>query len=291
MTKIAFFNPYHNGDLYHSKEFVRQVISVVGNENVIYFHNKDPKVIADLGIINGRINGLNYKFNYWFWQEKDLFLINTWVCAYYDLFPDQGACTLKFNMLMWKEIYAKINEILNTNLELGPIENYVPYVDYTKYDINAVEDFIQDNRETKLLFCNGPALSGQSKYNGDMRKIIVDNAQKHPDKLFITTHKIRSDLTNIIHTSDITKNEVCDLPEIAYLSRTCSLIVGRNSGPFCFASNRETLNDPTKTFYAFGSKCEDCFTWGIPLKSNYVFEKFENYETLHNSLSTIIDHL
>lgn len=296
MTKIAFFNPYHNGDLLHSKPFVRDVISVFGKENVYYFHKCSPKVIADLGILSGRINGLNHMTKWWYNKDHDMFFINTWVCAHWIPVEGkenvlEGEVTLRFNMYMWENIYKELNQTFSTNLKLGPIENYLPYVDYKAYDVTNVEHFIKENPQVKLLFCNGPAKSGQSKYNGDMKEIIVKNAEKYPDRLFLVTYPIDSNLANIIHTSNITKINESDLNEISYLSRFCKLIVGRNSGPFCFSATGENIMDPNKVIYAFGNHIEYDFSIGIESRVNYIFEEYTTYENLDSQLSEIIDNL
>jgi hypothetical protein len=286
MTKLCFFNFYHNGDLFHSKPFVREVISALGKENVQYAHEKDPKVLQDLEIGYAKVRGLTDKVKSFHWAEQDVLLVNTWIGSYFDLY--EGECTLSFNMKMWKHIYALINQYFQTNLKLGPIEDYMPYVDYSKFKVDQIDDWLNTNSNTKILFSNGVVLSGQCEYTGDMADIIVESAEKHPNITFLTTNQIRTSLANVIHTAEIIRSDNCDLNEIAYLSRACSLIIGRNSGPFCFASTGENLNDPSKTFYAYGIRHSDCFTMGILVKSNYIFEKYEDYDAIKETIKKLI---
>jgi hypothetical protein len=149
--------------------------------------------------------------------------------------------------------------------------------------------YVNNESKRKIMFCNGPALSGQCEYNGDMREIVGTLAEQHEDKVFLTTHKLDNTWSNVIYTGDIIKSDRCDLNEISYLSKYCSLLVGRNSGPFCYVSTGENLNDPSKTFYAFGHQESDCFTMGIPKKSNYIFEKYQDHTQLLHSIEELVN--
>lgn len=287
MKKLCFFNFFHNGDLIHSKPFVREAIKHLGKERVMYAHNKDPVVVADLDIPVVRLEGISHKTKIINMNEPDIMFVNTWIGSYFDGF--KGECTLNFNMKMWNVIYQDINTVFGKKMKLGPVENYLPYVDYTKFDLANVRSYIDSDSQKKILFCNGPAMSGQCEYNGDMEEIIIPLAVNHPEITFITTKELEKTPPNVKYTGNIIRSERCDLNEIAYLSKYCSLIIGRNSGPFCFASTGENLNDPSKTFYAFGHQESDCFAMGIPIKSNYIFEKYESPDRLHNSIKQLVE--
>lgn len=289
MTKLCFFNFYHNGDLFHSKPFVREVIKYLGKEKVLYAHNKDPRAIEDLGLQHVRLEGLSDKVKVFRPKDPDILFVNTWIGSYFDKYT--GECTLNFNMKMWADIYEDINTVFGKKMKLGPVENYLPYVDYTKYDLANVNMYVDNESKRKIMFCNGPALSGQCEYNGNMDYIINPLAERNPDKIFITTHKISTGLENVIYTEDIIKSDRCDLNEISYLSKYCDLLVGRNSGPFCYVSTGENLNDTRKTFYAFGHQESDCFSLGIPVKAKYLFHKYENQTQLFHSIEELVTKL
>lgn len=289
MTKLCFFNFYHNGDLFHSKPFVREVIKYLGKDKVLYAHNKDPRAIEDLGLQHVRLEGLSDKVKVFRPKDPDILFVNTWIGSYFDKYT--GECTLNFNMKMWADIYEDINTVFGKKMKLGPVENYLPYVDYTKYDLANVNMYVDNESKRKIMFCNGPALSGQCEYNGNMDYIINPLAERNPDKIFITTHKISTSLENVVYTGNIIKSDRCDLNEISYLSKYCDLLVGRNSGPFCYVSTGENLNDTRKTFYAFGHQESDCFSLGIPKKSNYIFEKYENQTQLFHSIEELVTKL
>ena len=287
MTKVCFFNFYHNGDLFHSKPFVREVIKHLGKEKVMYAHYKDPTAIKDLDITLVRLEGIDHKTKVLRPRDPDILFLNTWIGSYFDKYT--GECTLNFNMKMWTDIYEEINTAFGKKMKLGPVENYLPYVDYSKFDVKNVNAFLDGDSKKKILFCNGPAMSGQCEYNGDMGEIITPLAMANPHITFITTKITKIGMSNIIDTSEIIQSDRCDLNEIAYLSKYCDLVIGRNSGPFCFASTGENLNDPAKTFYAFGHQESDCFTMGIPKKSNYIFEKYVSGDQLYNSIKQLVE--
>lgn len=289
MTKLCFFNFYHNGDLFHSKPFVREVIKYLGKDKVLYAHNKDPRAIEDLGLQHVRLEGLSDKVKVFRPKDPDILFVNTWIGSYFDKYT--GECTLNFNMKMWADIYEDINTVFGKKMKLGPVENYLPYVDYTKYDLANVNMYVDNESKRKIMFCNGPALSGQCEYNGNMDYIINPLAERNPDKIFITTHKISTGLENVVYTGDIIKSDRCDLNEISYLSKYCDLLVGRNSGPFCYVSTGENLNDTRKTFYAFGHQESDCFSLGIPVKAKYLFHKYENQTQLFHSIEELVTKL
>lgn len=287
MTKVCFFNFYHNGDLFHSKPFVCEVIKHLGKEKVMYAHFKDHTCVQDLDIQCVRLEGMDHKTKVFRPKDPDILFLNTWIGSYFDKYT--GECTLNFNMKMWADIYEEINTAFKKKMKLGPVENYLPYVDYSKFDLANVRSYIDSDSQKKILFCNGPAMSGQCEYNGDMEEIVIPLAVNHPEITFITTKELEKTPPNVKYTGNIIRSERCDLNEIAYLSKYCSLIIGRNSGPFCFASTGENLNDPSKTFYAFGHQESDCFAMGIPIKSNYIFEKYESPDRLHNSIKQLVE--
>ena len=287
MTKVCFFNFYHNGDLFHSKAFVREVIKHLGKEKVLYAHFKDPIVLKDLDIQHVRLEGIDHKTKVFRPKDPDILFLNTWIGSYFDKY--KGECTLNFNMKMWADIYEDINTTFKKKMKLGPVENYLPFVDYTKFELANVRSYIDSDAQKKILFCNGPAMSGQCEYNGDMDEIIIPLAVDHPEITFITTKELEKTPPNVKYTGNIIQSDRCDLNEIAYLSKFCNLIVGRNSGPFCFASTGENLNDTAKTFYAFGHQESDCFTMNIPKKSNYIFEKYVNGDQLHNTIKQLVE--
>jgi hypothetical protein len=289
MKEICFFNHYHNGDLFHSKPFIKQIVETIDTK-MYYAHSNNPIAIMDLDVEHITIPTIN---NYQkFFDSEYVFYVNTWIGSYFGNGVEySGECTLRFSYNMFRDIYDKLNEEFGCDLQLKPIEEYFPYVDYSKFDCSKIDQFISTDDSKKALFSNGPCLSGQCHYSGDMAEIIETLATANPEITFIATHKFNTSAVNIKFTNDILNLNKCDLNEISYLSTFCDIIVGRNSGPFCYSTTKENLNNPNKIFYAFGERETDCFIYGLDVECTFVFEYFSSIKTTIESISNLITQL
>jgi hypothetical protein len=286
MKAICFFNHYHNGDLFNSKSFITEIISNI-NTKYYYAHSNDPIVLSDLDVEYCNIPNISHSDR--FVDVGDVLYVNTWIGSYFDPKEEYyGECTLRFLYNMFGKIYEKLNEVFGSNLHLSEINSYFPSVDYSKFNISQIQEFLRSTNQKKILISNGPCLSGQCDYSGDMSSVIKVLSQKNKDKLFIITHPINVNIDNVIFTNDVINSDKCDLNEISYISTFCDIIVGRNSGPFCFSSTKQNLMDASKTLYAFGNKETDCFMYGVDVECNFIFEYFSNLENLTSSLDQII---
>lgn len=286
MKKICFFNHYHNGDLFHSKSFVQQIINTIDTE-FLYAHSNNPVLLSDLNAKYEPIPNISHSIR--FLDTEDIFYVNTWIGSYFvEGEKYYGECTLRFSYEMFAKIFDELNQKFNCNLNLLPIENYFPFINYSKFNISEVDNYIRTDLTKKVLFSNGPCLSGQCRYYGDMSPIVTQLADKYPDITFICTHRISTSLKNIKFTEDIIKVSGCDLNEIGYLSTFCDIIVGRNSGPFCFSTNLENINNKNTIFYAFGEDITTCFLYEIDLNCTFVFEYFSNLENIQSSIEKLI---
>jgi len=291
MKKICFFNHYHNGDLFHGKAFIREIMYNVDTE-FYYAHRMKPAVLDDMDIQHTELPGIPHKARYL--DLGDTFLINTWIGAYFGYgIRFDGECTLRFTHQMYARIYDLINQTFpGTDMVLGPVETYFPFVNYGMVDKAGVNRFVGSDPRKKILFSNGECHSGQCEYNGDMKSIIEDIASKHPNKVFIATKNFETQLKNIKFTNEIIdQNKGCDLNEISYLSTYCDLIVGRNSGPYCFTVTDTNINDPNKTFYAFGTRETDCFAMGIEIPAKLIFESYTSLNNVHKSISDLVSKI
>lgn len=287
MKKICFFNHYHNGDLFASKAFIKEIIESIGTK-FLYGHPNNPKVLADLNAEYLQTPSISHKQK--FLDTEDIFYINTWIGSYFDNIQGyiDECCTLKFSYNMFAKIYEKINEVFSTELKLSKIEDYFPDIDFSKFNTSDIDKYVKENKTKKVLFCNGPTMSGQCVYTGDMKPVIESLSKKYSNHTFICTHQFNTDRDNIKFTSDIIKIEGCDLNEIGYLSTFCDIIVGRNSGPHCFTANKQNVSDPTKVFYAFGQDPKVSLYYNENIQCNFVYEIFENLSQIENSIEELI---
>lgn len=289
MRPIIFYNHFHNGDLFNSKAFVSEIMENVPVQ-FFYAHNKSEKILQDLNLVQIKLQQIfpltpnDQKCR--IISAENAVLINTWIGCYFE--PD-GECTLRFSYGMYEKIYNDVNQLYGTNLKLKETIEYFPSVEYTKFDLQKTNEFLNTASKRKILYSNGPALSGQCIYNGNMKEIIELIADEYADICFIATHKFNTNRKNIFFTQDIIGSNECDLNEISYLSTHCELIVGRSSGPFSFSCTKQNMMDEDKTFLCFGDKITDCFQYGTDTKAKFVFEKFSNMENLYSSIKKEIN--
>jgi hypothetical protein len=86
-----------------------------------------------------------------------------------------------------------------------------------------------------------------------------------------------------LFASEIIKKENgSDLNEISYLSTKCNVIIGRASGPFTFAINRQNIEDPNKILLSFSklrtTYCRDSTKSSNPFWLGEWGEKYIQYK-------------
>lgn len=229
--KIYFYNNYHNGDVFYSKEFVRDIKNKIGNSHY-YIHNNDFFILKDFDIKQIRAvtpdNSLSLSK-----KDNELY-INTWV-------GQSGAkylkydCSLKSNYLIYCDIYKTLG------IEIEPIGFYIPTVNFDKVDKINID-------KNCILVCNNNVHSGQSE-NFNFDPIIDRLSDIYKDLTFIMTNDTQLSKENVI-----TINNMNNLLEISYLSTQTDIIIGRGSGPYCFSHIQDNMKNPNKTFIVFTHK-------------------------------------
>jgi hypothetical protein len=310
MKSICFFCHFHNGDIFHIKSFLKDIMSQIDTKYYIA-HSNSEILTCDMDLEYINLPSFCSKFNEVYEKNRELnkthvdllvgkeytkfvntdecFYINTWIGGYFS--PENeytNECSLRGFHKMFQNIYENINQEFGENLQLKELNEYIPFVDYSKIDCEKIDSFVEKNPYPKVLICNGPALSKQTVYNSDMSEIIVPLAENNKDKIFICTKKFETESENVKFTDDIFKLDRCDLNEISYLSKFCYLIVGRNSGPFCFTITKENLNDESKTFLSFGSRETDCLPYQMEIDASFVFDYFTTIKNLNETISELI---
>ena len=261
---IYFFQHYHNGDLFVTKEFIRQIVEELGVEfNFGYYHNNHPKTLLDLNIpIIGNTESFGedgLSFPRFIEPDDNTLFINTHYLVYgrsefESLFNPVG---INHDALrqMWSYIFKKINQKFNTTLQLKDKEYYIGKIDFSYFDISTVDLFLKKRQTKKILVSNGKPMSKQS-FKDNMNHVIMELAREYQDWDFICTEKFITSQSNIVFTDDIIKEKskrienlpewckpTCDLNEISYLSQYCKIIIGKNSGPFIYCITKNNLSD------------------------------------------------
>lgn len=303
MKTINFFNCFHNGDMFVSKEFIRQIVAELPEFNFGYYHLNHFKTTKDLEIKH--LGPAPFRENLKFVEDGETLNVNTWIGAYQKIHTSEpphfwnGGINYICLYDTWSYIFERINSYFGVNLKIKESPNdYIPTINYSLFDLTGCNTFLTERKDIKkILFSNGRAMSGQS-FNEDMSSIIMYFASKYPQHDFICTKKFKTELNNIFFTDDIFSNvdeideikapwndreiQNCDLNEISYLSRSCDVIIGKNSGPFIYCMTKENFLTPNKCIISFNRDMEDSLGYGVDLECEYVFSNTFEYQSVMN---------
>lgn len=242
-SRIVFFNNCHNGDIHYSREFVKYIAKQVSVPCSVS-HFKCPSLLLDTDIPHTPIDlwGIHQKSIH---LENDILYLNTWIGQDGGWMHPTGV-TLKSNYRMF------IHHASLLGVSLLPEINYIPSIDYSRYDLSKIA--VRQSRN--IFVSNGNVLSSQAK-NFDIDSIVLRLAKKHTNCDFYVTKNISTELTNIFDANKLTNlgygGNRSNLNELSFLSTKCDVIVGRGSGPFCFAGVKTNMFDSKKTIMAFGN--------------------------------------
>jgi len=269
---IYFYNHFHNGDVFYSKEFVRDIKSKIGNSHY-YIHYNDFSILKDFDIEQIRDNTPDRKFSL---SKKDNNLyINTWVGQAEAKYLKYN-CSLKSNYLIYLDIYKSLG------IEIQPIGFYIPSVDF-----NNVQKINID--KNSILVCNNNVHSGQSD-NFDFDPVIDVLSNKYKNIIFIITNDTKLNKSNIKKVKDLLGYDMNNLLETSYISTQTDIIIGRGSGPYCFSHIKENMKNPNKTFIVF-TKFENEGKW-VPdsecQAKQHWFGEYHNYEQIISSIENVL---
>lgn len=261
--RIVFFNHYHNGDIFASKGYIADLIKEFSHHELIYQHYHSPKLLKDLNISyqSLEIPLGNFTDRVPMAGDHHNVYINTWIGNY---LPYGDGINWNTYHLMFKKIYSFLSDIDDRNIELGPISYYLPEIKYEYFDL---PDFIVP--PNTIIISNGPVLSGQSELSNlnELIQLILDKT----DKNIILTHFAPFNSDRVAYTNNIINTTGGDLNEIAWLAEQCDYIIGRNSGPFCFMTNKNIINKKNKTIISIGNNEKDSFLYNINVNCQYKF--------------------
>ena len=251
--KTLYFTNFncHNGDLHYYREFIKDIINKTDFDNYYLLEKKSSsKLLLDIPKINfWELNENCFIDQTYYKINQDVYINIHFVRTnplYYFALKDNEWLLYKSLLEAYYKYYSFIYNKLN--IQLSEKNLYIPEIDYSKYEISNIDNYIQQNDKFKVLICNGKVLSAQSDISLD--EIIINLSDLHPNIDFILTKKIDTIKENILFTDDIIKCQLPDLNEISYLSTYCNIIVGRASGPYCYTLTKSNFNDPYKTFIA-----------------------------------------
>lgn len=252
LNVLGFYNYFGNGDLFNSREIIKEIMKNVPAKEYYYLHSKSPRMFQDIRDL--KYSPINYlcRPNRHFYQENNETYINTWIGLDSKYVLPGIGCVLEMNIKMYNMILERIGE--SFRLEKDVIE-YLPSIRYgklpEKHIINIRRFLI--GKDKVVLISNGDVQSNQAK-NFDFTPAIEKLALNFPEISFAVTAKIPKliSIPNIYFTGDIIQSEDgFDLNEISFLSKFCKVIIGRSSGPYVFTQVKENFLNPDKVFLSF----------------------------------------
>jgi hypothetical protein len=259
--EIAFYNQCNNGDIHVSRELVKYTVKLARAQHpdakITYYHRNSPRLTVDMPEVEHRPltdmlkeapPGVSS------FQHLDGVYLNTWYAAS----PVFGSmfCTLNtLHELFKAHLRAWFGHDIDPDLsKFLPTYDWRLVVGADTVDRWYLEQRQHEGHRRWVLLCNGQPMSGQTNmppgaFEAAMQPII----DAHPETLFLVTNEEthRFSGANVIGTRTIICRTDCDLPEVAYLSGFCDVIIGRGSGPYSFSLLSENLLSPDKTFVCF----------------------------------------
>lgn len=286
-NKVVLFNLFHNGDLHCNRSFVKYTFDYVkslGLECVNYQVCKN-NIYEDLEIQNENLPYINNTYH-----KKiinNTLYINTWYAANKVLY---SRYKVSFDTL-----YHNFSDVFKTffgkNISEENVWTFFPKIDYSKCYVNHARMFLHNNKNTKkIFFSNGDVESGQCD-NFSCSPIINKISEKYPNNIFLISDKkddiIKRD--NVFFTRDIISKNSCDLNENSYLSTECDTIIGRYSGSFTFALNRNNYNRDVKFIGICNQSLISNYSWINKLPMKYKAKIIGSKNTTFDHFSSLIE--
>jgi hypothetical protein len=279
-STIELYNHHNNGDVFYSRVLVN---SLIDDYNIIFYHNLNVQLFSDLNEVTeiyGIPNHMTQKNT-----DIDNKVINTWIGQQdlkYLISPNPG-CNFNNYFELVKDILTRLNLPIKEKWEHLPTIRFTNIPNYK--DILNQMLILKENYKKILLISNGNVHSGQSS-NFDMSNLILTLSENNQDCLFLITHNINHNKSNIIYVNEITKI-IPDLLQIGFISTYCDIIIGRASGPYCFTHIKENLMDKNKTFISFTNNHTEG-KWFLESKSKQIWTDDYTNNNLYNIINNEI---
>lgn len=302
INNIVFFNSWHNGDCFVGKEYIKKLIGnlkQIGDFNFYCLHYQSEKILKDLEAKHIRVNLPEEVDTLDIVKVVgDTMYINTWIGVFSPLFTKtQQHCNYSILSISWPIIFYLVEQKLGLKFQLinrqdrtDPADG-IPTTDWTKYDIAPVKNFVFDKKKI-VLICNNEGNSFQNHFSkiGNLENTIAQLASKHPETTFVCTQRVNVSYSNVFYTSDIFSGVAGgDLNEIAYLSTFCSLIVGKNTGPYTFCQVKDNAFREDCIFYSISDRHSDTLLYNIDnIKCSHYFFNGKEEKNIIFTLDAII---
>jgi predicted O-linked N-acetylglucosamine transferase (SPINDLY family) len=255
MTKLFFFNNWHNGDIIFNKPLVRAVLDRHDVEITWGCWRNHKVLIEDLPIrVIAHENDDKQPGDLTTLRPADHYPIYLWVGQY----PDTRHTSWKNSV----EVYNR--QVTAHKLPLQIVSRHVPMVEFPHLDIAVLENAIYVE--------NGPVRSFQSSFTYDMRAL----SEAFPQMNFYCTADPVWKAPNLISCAHL------NLVQLSAISNRCDAIVGKGSGAFACAMTEVNRFKPQAVM---GFKSHDGPTfWEYP---GSPLQYLNSQEELHHFLAGV----
>lgn len=254
VKEVTFYNHFGAGDVFESREFVKDWMDRIPDTKFYYAHGKDSCILADMPELEYREVTEVMEPMTPIKVEGDSAYINTWIGR-------DGRYVLPGIGCVVEQLYEMhTNMMISANLEplRRNIYEYIPKIDFLYYKTGNIDKFISGTGKS-VLISNGPVQSNQA-FNFEFDPVLSKLCELRKDVLFMVTQSTGVEAENLVDTSSIIQKDRFDLNEVAYLSKHVSLVVGRNSGPHVYTQFYDNWSDPSKVSLSFTyKKCASHF--------------------------------
>ncbi len=285
---ITFYTNFHYGDVFESREFVKEWMRLVPAEKYYYAHDRNPRVLLDIPQLEYTpLTKSMQPINSVIDDRNGNLYVNTWLGRHSRyILPGMG-CTVE-------KMYEMHNDMLRAS-KLGQLSrepvDYVPEIDYDVYKSERINNFLEIHKgQDLILIDNGLVESNQAK-NFPFHNIIYTLSQNFKDKSFIVTQKLPVELENVFDTDSITgRPGGFDLNEISFLSLFCRVIIGRSSGAYTFSQVKENVHNPNKKLLAFTfHKLGSSFIVNTPLEIQKYWSSAISEDSVYTNIRKVIE--
>jgi hypothetical protein len=246
--RVIFYNHYGAGDIFESREFVKEWMRLVPSVEYFYSHGKNPRILLDMPKLQFKEPTVHMQAMRGVWDDLNGNLyVNTWIGrdGRYVL-PGIG-CTVE-------KLYDMHNDMLKV-YKLGELSgepiDYIPDIDYNKYNISDLQTLLSDLGNRSMVYIDNGLVQSSQAQNFDFKPIIWSIVNNHKDKVFLLSQPYGWDTGNVYCLSDYTGNVGFDLNEISFASTFCNVLIGRNSGPHVYTQVKRNVSDGNKKLLSF----------------------------------------
>lgn len=290
---IHFYNHYGNGDIYISREFVRDICAKIPAENYYYAHAKNKRILADMPFLKWEPITDRHIMRSYYRVEGDELFVNTWLGVTSRYVTPANSCSIYNSYRMYNDMLRTLGIGL---FQLPPI-HYLPQQVFLlptgvpNFELAGVSSFV-DGAKVPFILLDTCGVQSNQAQNFDFTPIVKTLVNKYDDKIFVTTTKFDLDNPNLWWAAEITNtSDGFDLNEISYLSLFTDLIIGRSSGPAVFCMNKANSFNYDKTFLSFtyNKYAAHIVDWDIKIPASRIWSDSTTTEKVTQDISSIIE--